>query len=354
MKKDYYKILGVDKESTPHEIKNAYRKLSKKHHPDVSGDGDDMFKDISEAYSVLSDKDKKSKYDNQGSFNPFGSGEGSAGFGFEDLFGGMGGFNFDDLFGRSSQSNSNINRPGSDIKITIDLTLDELETGSSRKIKYKRKENCSGCNGIGGDDEKTCMSCNGAGRTVHTSRTPMGIMQQQIICNNCGGTGKIIINKCKKCDGVKYEEVTEELDIDIPIGVSDTVLYKYTNKGHSNRYGSGNLLVHFDIKQHRYFIKQGKDLIFNIKIPFNTLISGGVVSIKGLNDKSIKVNIPYMTKPGNILRIKGKGLSNPDNILDKGDIILKIDVEFPNEVNEEELEIVSKLSNKPNFIYNQK
>tara|TARA_R110000772_G_C13305840_1_gene439330 strand:+ start:1982 stop:3070 length:1089 start_codon:yes stop_codon:yes gene_type:complete len=362
MGKDYYKILGVDKNASPDKIKKAYRKLSKQHHPDVADnkDSDDaVFKDISEAYSVLSDETKKSNYDRGGqSTNPFRSGQRKpGGFGFEDLFGGMGGFNFDDIFGKSGgggPGRRNVHRPGSDIKATIDLTLDEVEVGSSRKIKYKRKENCTSCNGKGGKDEKPCMSCNGSGSTVNTTRTPMGIVQQQIICNNCSGTGKIIISKCNVCHGSKHKEIDEELTIDIPIGVSEEVLYKYTGKGHSNQYGVGDLLVHFRVKPHRYFKKQVNNLIYSIELPFSVLVAGGLVKIKGLNNVIHEVDIPSMTKPGFMLRLKGKGLPNPENMSDRGDIILSINVEFPSEVNEEELELISKLNNKPNFIYKQK
>ena len=361
MDKDYYKILGVDKKASSDEIKKAYRKLAKQHHPDKSGgdvNDDAVFKDVSEAYSVLSDESKKAKYDRGGSYNPFNTGQQrsrTGGFGFEDLFGGMGGFNFDDIFGRTAggPGNRNSHRPGSDIKATIDLSLDEVEVGSSRKIKYKRKENCAGCNGKGGKDEKPCMSCNGTGSILNTTRTPMGIVRQQTICDNCSGSGKIIINKCNVCHGSKHKEVTEELSIDIPIGASEEVLYKYTGKGHSNQYGVGDLLVHFRVKPHRYFKRQGRNLIYSIELPFSILVAGSTIKIKGLNNVIHDVEIPPMTKPGFMLRLKGKGLPNTENMIDRGDIILSIGVEFPSEVNEEELELISKLNNKPNFIYKQ-
>jgi molecular chaperone DnaJ len=346
MEKDYYKILGVDKESSADEIKKAYRKLSKEHHPDVTGRDDSKFKDISEAYSILSDKIKKSQYDHKG----------SGSFEFEDLFGGMGGFNFDDIFGRSGNHGrrTNVNRVGSDIKATIDLTLDEVEKGSSRKIKYTRKENCTGCDGVGGVDVRPCVGCNGRGSVTNTMRTPMGIVQQQTMCSDCAGDGKIIHNKCKICNGSKYKEVSEELTIDIPIGVSDDVLYKYSGKGHSNEFGTGDLLVHFNIKPHRYFGRQGTNLLYNIQLPYNILITGGLVEIKGLNNKILEIDIPKMTKPGYMLKIMGEGLPSIDNMNDKGDIIFNVTIEFPSDINEEELEIISKLTNKPNFIYKQK
>tara|TARA_R110000772_G_scaffold2410_4_gene8574 strand:+ start:50398 stop:51444 length:1047 start_codon:yes stop_codon:yes gene_type:complete len=348
MGKDYYSILGVDKNATSDEIKKAYRKLSKQHHPDVADnkDSDDVvFKDISEAYSILSNKDKKNSYDNKGKD-----------FGFDDLFGGrggFGGFDFGDIFG-GRRSTQRQHRPGSDIKISVGLSLDEVETGTTKTIKYKRKESCGGCNGKGGSDEKNCMPCDGKGVRISVTRTPMGTIQQQVICTNCAGTGKIILNKCGTCNGSGDKEITEELTFDSPVGASDSVLYKYTGKGNSNKHGTGDLLVNFNITPHRYFIRQGKNLIYNIKLPFSILVSGGQINIKGLNGKVFDLTIPKMTKPGQILRIPRKGLSNIDNILDRGDIILNVDVEFPTEINDIELELISQLNNKPNFIYKQK
>lgn len=344
MRKDYYKILGVDKDASRDEIKKAYRKLSKEHHPDTTGGkSDDKFKDISEAYSTLSNEQKRTEYDNIGSYsNPFQS----SGFNFGDMFGNMRGFGFDDIFNRANSKP--INKPGSDIKITLDLTLDEIETGSQRKIKYKRKIDCDGCDGKGGKDSKPCMACNGMGIVTHTIRTPRGIIQQQTMCDNCGGSGETIIDKCEKCNGNKSKEIIEELTIDVPSGASDSILYKYNGKGHSNKYGTGNLLIHFRIKSHDLYIRQGLDLIRTIKLPFNILVQGGEINIDLLNNKKMKVEVQSMTQPGYMINLRGKGLPDTGGTR-RGNIILKFGIDFPKDITDEEIDIISKLNDCPNF-----
>lgn len=345
---DYYKILGVDRNATASEIKKAYRKLAKEHHPDVSNKPDEKFKEISEAYSVLSDIDKRRNYDRGGSrsgfegFNDFGDIFND--FGFHEFFGGG--------RGRSARTQSN-NKPGGNVRVVIDVTLDEVETGSTRKIRYDRKVECDKCDGKGGLNVKTCLGCNGTGAQVHTTRTPIGVIQQQVLCNNCNGTGEIITEVCDKCDGTKYFDVKEELNIDIPIGVHDDVLYKYDQKGHTNKHGSGSLLINFRLIPHKYYNRQGENLIGEISIPFNILILGGDIEIEVLNNKRRKITVPKMTKPGAMIRVENGGLFNIDTNK-RGSLILKVNVSFPDEISQSELDVLSKLNGSPNFIYKQK
>lgn len=361
MAKDYYEILGVGEDASQSDIKKAYRKKAIKYHPDKNpGDknAEEMFKKAAEAHDVLSDPEKRARYDKYGD----GNFSGEYNVNMDDIFSHFGdvfgeGFGFENFFGgRNSRRGSRnpIRRPGSDIKVTLSLTLDEVESGTKKTIKYKRKEVCKSCNGVGGNGERTCMQCNGTGSKTTQQRTPVGIIRQTTTCNNCGGTGKIVIKQCDVCNGSKFKEVEETVDINIPAGVTDDMIYKYNGKGNSNRYGSGNLLVHFNIKPHRYFKRQGIDLIYDIELPFNTLIQGDDIKVKGLNGKVYGATIPSMSKPGYIIKIKDAGLPRSENSAIRGSIILKLDIDFPNEVTDEELDIISNLNNKPNFIYKQK
>lgn len=342
MSKDYYSILGVSKDATPEEIKKSYRKLSKKYHPDVSDhENDDKFKEVSDAYSVLGDPKKKSEYDNPNPFGSFG-GDSFGGSPFGDMFG--------DIFGGRSGSR---NRRGNDTKISISLTLDELESGGIKNIRYKRIVNCNTCSGEGGTDVKTCTQCNGQGFTVSQMRTNIGVISQQVVCNQCNGKGSTVKDKCVPCGGTGRDDAIEELKIEIPKGSPNGTSYKYSNKGNSNQYGTGDLIVEFITKPHKLYRRQNYDLLYDIELPFNILITGGEVEIKGLNNTLHKVTIPIMCNPGYKIQLKGKGLLNTSNGI-KGDIIVNVELDFPHSMSESDINVISSLSNSPNFIYNQK
>jgi molecular chaperone DnaJ len=350
LSKDYYSILGVDRNSSQEEIKKAYRKLSKKYHPDISKEEgtEEKFKEISEAYNVLSDDQKKSNYDRFGSVdgNPFGFGGDP--FGFGDAFGGDS--FFDAFFGGGRRGNKT-QRTGSDIKITLSVTLDEIETGGQKTIKYKRKVSCKSCDGVGGKDTRNCISCNGTGRKVVTQRTPIGIIRNETICDNCGGSGKIIIDQCNTCHGQGVEEKTETLTFDIPVGVDHGTSYRYNGKGNENKHGAGNLIIQFMNSPHSRFTRIEYNLIMDLNLPFNLLVTGGKVHIYGLNNKKLEVSVPPKTIPGYKLRLKGQGLPYMSG---KGDMIINIGLDFPNDINDKEMEIISQLNNSDNFIYKPK
>lgn len=344
MSKDYYSILGVDKNSSEADIKKAYRRLSKKYHPDTGSGDEEKFKEISEAYSVLSDPQKKYRYDrgDNGGFD----------FGFGDIFGGGFGFDFSDIFGRNNNRSNQMG--GSDIRIKVELTLDEIEIGVTKNIKYNRKTSCDKCNGEGGTGKSTCGVCHGKGRIVSTVRTPIGIMHQETMCNHCGGSGHIVKNICNTCNGEGYKNISENLTIETPIGAMDSVMYKYIGKGNGNKNGAGDLLVQFSVKPHKYFKRQENDLIYNISVPFNILITGGNIEFEGLNKKKIKVDIPPMSKPGYVIHLKRHGLPYMDNNNMIGNMLLNLMVDFPDSLTEEELKIINSLNYKDNFIYKQK
>lgn len=348
--KDYYSILGVEKSASEQDIKKAYRTLSKKHHPDICKDSDaeDKFKDIAEAYEIIGNKDKRSQYDRGGS--SFG------GFGFDDIFSSGNSNNdfFNSFFGgQRGHRPTHDNKKGKDIKIKLGITLDQVDTGDKITIKYKKNIKCEDCKGVGGVDKTTCTVCNGAGIRTERIRTQLGYMENQSICYNCGGEGHVVKDKCKTCNGKAYKQSEENLNITIPRGVSQGISFKYNGKGNEGERTPGDLIIEFVINEHRYFRRQNLNLIYDLKVPFNILIIGGKVEVPGLNAKKYSIDIPKMSKPGYNLRLKGRGLSKSQSDI-KGDMIIVLDLEYPNDINEDEIKIISELNNKPNFIYNNK
>ena len=350
--KDYYSILGVEKNADEKEIKKAYRTLSKKHHPDISKENgaEDKFKEVSEAYEVLGDKNKRAQYDRGGS-NHGGFG------GFEDIF--SGGASTEDFFssffgGDRNSGRAQNNSKGKDVKIRLGITLDQVEIGDQKNIKYKRNIKCVTCNGVGGAKKDTCSICNGSGRRVERIRTQLGYIQNESICHNCGGRGHIVIDKCNTCNGKAYIQKEENLTIKIPNGVSQGMVFKYTEKGNEGEKISGDLLIEFVINEHKHFKRQNLNLIYELKVPFNLLICGASVEIPGLNNKKYSINIPKMSQPGYNLRLKGRGLPKINTVDVKGDMIVILEFEYPTGITDEELEIVSNLNNKPNFTYKNK
>lgn len=350
--KDYYSILGIDKNATEKEIKKAYRTLSKKYHPDISKEKgtEDKFKDIAEAYETLGNPEKKQQYDNGGSM--FGSMFGGGFDNYSDIFNGGNDF-FSSFFntGRAGNTNTRRNRKGADTKIRLGVTLDQVETGHTKTIRYNRDVKCGSCNGVGGNKKDTCGSCQGRGRKVERFRTKLGYVQNEQICPNCGGSGKIIIDRCHVCSGTSYVSKKEEIQIQIPKGISQGMVFKYNGKGNEGDGGMGDLLVEFIIEEHPNFKRQNLNLITELKLPFNSLICGEKVEITALNGKKYNVDIPEKSQPGFNLRLKGKGLPKINTVDERGDIIIVLNLDYPKEINDEEMEIISKLNNMPNFTY---
>jgi molecular chaperone DnaJ len=346
--KDYYDILGVSKSADDKEIKNAYKKLSKKYHPDVSSEpnAENKFKEISEAYSVLSDKSKREKYDYTKS-NPFASGDpfrtSNPFSGFD--FGGFdfGGFNYNDIFNSEKYKKAaNLN-----LRINLSVTLNEVNTGIDKTLKYKRKVECPGCKGKGGSNKRKCMACNGSGKKRRVTQTIMGNIVSETICNNCGGQGEIIDNPCNMCNGETYVNKQETLKVNIPKGVGKNTSFKYPDKGNYYSGVCGDLHINVIITANNSkFTINNLDLIAIEKIPFNYLLLGKEYVFEGLNNEKVSIKIPKGTKPGNILRVKEKGLIQNDR---RHDIYIRIDMDFPDNITKEEEEIIKQLDGKPNF-----
>ena len=361
-KRDYYEVLGVERNADADTIKKAYRKAAIKYHPDKNpGDkeAEEKFKEAAEAYDVLSNEDKRVRYDRFGHAGMGGAAGGGAGFG-----GFGGGFSMEDIFeqfgdifggafggGRSRSRSERVNR-GSDIRVTVKLTLQEIAEGVTKKLKINKTVACDKCGGTGAKDSSsydTCSTCNGSGYVVTVQNSFFGRMQTQSVCPTCGGTGRVIKHKCDKCGGEGVERGSEVVEVKIPAGVGDGMALTVRGKGNAARNGgvSGDLLVVISEEYNPQLVRDGNDLIHNLNITVTTAILGGEVEVPTIDGKA-RIKITPGTHAGKVLRLRGKGL--PDvNGYGRGDIMVVVDITIPDSLTKEERELVEKLSDKPHF-----
>jgi molecular chaperone DnaJ len=348
MEKDYYKILNVDKNSTQDEIKKSYRKLSKKYHPDVSKDpeSESKFKEISEAYGILGDQDKRSSYDRFGSGgNPFGNPFGGQGHGFshDDIFS-----QFGDIFGAFGKTYGGTRKQrGNDLRMKVNITIDDVLNGITKKIKYKRQDKCNTCSGKGGTDVRDCIPCNGTGRRIIVQNTPFGQMRQEAGCPDCVSTGKMIKNTCIDCNGSGTITKEEIVDIEIPPGVEAGMQLTMKNLGNYTRDGlPGDLNIIIDeIKEH-YFRREKNNLIIEKEISVIDAIIGADVKVKTPHGE-LNVNIDAGTNHDSKIRINGKG--TPHVHYGLGDLYVIVKVKMPKNINKEDRIILDKLRESESF-----
>lgn len=359
--RDYYEILEVTKGASQDEIKKAYRKLAVKYHPDKnpgSKEAEDKFKEITEAYAVLSDVEKRKMYDQFGhdAFTKQGSGAGGGGFDFshfdvndafrvfEDVFsggGGGGGDIFDMFFGGGSRRSSrrgghggaSVQR-GEDIQIKVPVSLDEIASGVKKKIKYKRFESCSKCSGSGSKDgstgTSTCSTCGGAGQVKRVQQSVFGSMINVAVCPTCQGRGSVIKNRCSMCDGSGREKREEIIEVTIPIGVEEGNYIPLRGRGHAgaNNGPSGDLLAIIVETPHNFFERKGSDLYCRLDIPYSLAFLGGAVEIETIEGTRLSVKIPPGISSEKILKVKGKGIQSYNSGV-KGDLYIKIQIVTP-------------------------
>jgi molecular chaperone DnaJ len=363
-KRDYYEILGVGKNANKDDLKKAYRKLAMQYHPDRNPDdkgSEEKFKEAAEAYEVLCDDNKRAQYDRFGHDGLRASGGGSSGFTdindifshFSDIFGG--GSIFDDFFGGSQRSRSQRRSsgiPGSDLRINLKLTLEEIAAGTSKKIKIKKQVKCSHCNGTGaeaGTSTKTCPVCHGSGEVKTVSRSVFGQFVNITSCNNCGGEGTVVDNPCKKCsgDGRINEEVT--ISINVPPGVHDGSYMTLRGEGNSGKRSgpSGDIIVVFQEIPHEYFAREGDDIIYDLFINFPTAVMGAEIEVPTLNGKAV-IRIEGGTQQGKLLKMRDKGIKHL-NQSGFGDELVRVNIEIPKKVGSKEKELLKELSEMPNF-----
>ena len=343
-KRDFYEVLGVDKNADEREIKKAYRKLAMKYHPDRNSDDPDAeekFKEASMAYEVLSDKDKRSAYDRMG-HAAFENGMGGGGFGgagagnFQDIFGDIFG-NFGDIFGQSRGGGRQ--RRGSDLRYVIELTLEEAVRGCKKEISFTAPAPCETCDGKGAknaSDIQTCSTCNGHGQV----RMQQGFFAVQQTCPNCGGTGQEIKNPCNDCHGSGVKEKSRTLEVSIPAGVDDGDRVRLAGEGEAGGSGvqNGDLYVEVRVKEHPVFKRQGADLYMDVPVSITDAALGKEVEIPTLDGK-VKIKVAEGTQSGKLLRVRGKGVT-PVRTTMKGDLICRIMVETPVNLTREQKDLL--------------
>ena len=360
-KKDYYDLLGVEKTASEAEIKKAYRKLAMKYHPDrfanasetEKKEAEEKFKEVNEAYQVLSDADKRAKYDRFGHAAFENGGGGAGGFGgfggfegfgnaediFSSFFGGGGGFGG---FGGGRQRGP---EPGADLRVDVTLTLEEVAKGVEKEINYRRQAKCKTCNGTGaepGSNLKTCDKCNGTGKIKVTQRTVFGNFQSVEECDKCKGKGKIPEKKCKSCNGTGLERETVKKTVKIPIGIEDGQRLRLSGMGDASTEGgpNGDLYIFIHVKEHDFFVRHGDDIICEIPITFAKAALGGEIDIPTLKGKK-SIKIPAGTQNGKVFRLKGEGINNPRGYV-PGDQLVKIIIEVPTNLTDDQQELLRK------------
>lgn len=317
-KRDYYEVLGVKKDATADEIKKAYRKLTKENHPDLHpGDKacEERFKEANEAYEILSDEDKRKKYDQYGhaAFDP-NAGFGGGGFGD---FGGFGGFGdiFSDIFGGfggASRANPNAPRKGESLRATVNISFEEAAFGCKKEVTVARVETCADCKGTGcapGTTPEICPDCKGTGSVTVSQRTPFGVMQSSSPCSKCRGTGKIIHQPCKSCRGMGSVRRQHKVDVNVPAGIDDGQTISKPGGGNAGVNGgpAGDLLVSVIVRPHARFERDGNSVLLEQQISYAQAALGAEVEVPTLDGK-VKLTIPEGTQPGAVFRLRGKGI----------------------------------------------
>ena len=355
-KRDYYEVLGVSKEASEDEIKKAYRSLAKKYHPDMNpGDkeAEVKFKEANEAYAVLSDAEKRQKYDRYGhaAFDPAAGGGGSG-------FGGFGGFgadfDFGDIFssffggggGRSQRSNAP--REGDDVAARVTISFEEAAFGCKKEISFARIESCGECSGSGaakGSSAESCATCRGTGRVTVQQQTMLGYMQTQRACSACGGKGKIIKNPCTNCNGKGRIKINKKLEVNIPAGIDNmqNIILRGQGSAGVNGGPNGDLIIEVRVRPDKIFTREGTNIYCDIPISFAEATLGAEIEIPVLGGNTEKVKIPEGTQSGTPITLRGKGIPNV-NSGRKGDLIITVNIETPKGLNKEQKELLEKFA----------
>jgi len=355
-KKDYYETLGVEKTADKQQIKKAYRKLALKYHPDKnpSKDAEGKFKEISEAYAVLSDDQKRQMYDQYGHAGidqQFSQEDIFRGANFGDIFRGMG-FDFEDIFssffGGRGFSQTNRRYRGADLRYDIEITLEEAYTGIKKEIQFPRTETCDTCNGNGakpGTQPKICQTCQGTGQLKQSRRTAFGVFTQVGVCTKCNGKGKIIEQACPSCKGSGQKRVRKTIDISIPKGIDHGSQLRLHGEGESGPGGTGDLYIVVHIMQHNTFHRRGDDLFMVKDISFPEAALGGKIDVKTINGEVGTVKIPEGTQYGDIFKLKRKGMPSVRG-MSYGDLYVEVHVKTPQKLNRGAKKLLEKLKDE--------
>ena len=368
-KRDYYEVLGINKGATDDEIKKAYRQKAKQYHPDLNpGDkeAEAKFKEASEAHEVLSDPQKRARYDQFGhaGVDPsYGAGAGGAG-GYGNPFGGFGGFGggfgegvefdlgdiFSTIFGggatSSRRANPNAPRKGANIELSINIDFLEACHGVTKTVEFSRMEKCPDCDGSGaaaGTSPQTCPDCGGSGQVRMTQRTPFGVTSTTRVCSRCGGKGKIINTPCKKCGGSGQVRKTCRFEVTIPAGIYDGQVIPLRSKGNAGINGgpAGDVLIYVNVRSHAFFKRDDDDIFCEIPITFVQAALGDVISVPTIYGKE-ECKIPEGTQTGDVLRLRNKGIKHI-NSNSKGDMYITVNIEVPKSLSRKQREALKEL-----------
>ena len=350
-KRDYYEVLGLNKGASDDEIKKAYRQNAKKYHPDLHpGDkaAEEKFKEVNEAYEVLSDKEKKARYDQFGhaGVDP-NYGAGAGGYGGNPFSGGI---DIDDIFssffgGFGGSRGRSANRPqrGSDVNAAVTITFEETAKGCKKTINFNSVDNCDSCHGTGaepGTQAKTCSACGGSGRVTVNQRTPFGTVQTQRSCDACHGTGKVIEHPCHKCNGSGRHRKNHTVDVSIPAGIKDQMMLNVSGHGNAGYNGGpkGDLHVTVNVKNHNLFERRGDDVWCDLTITLTQAVLGSEVVVPTLDGK-VNYSIHEGTQPNDVFRLKGRGIPHLGG-RGKGDQYCRVVVEIPKNLNNKQKELI--------------
>ncbi len=355
-KRDYYEVLGVSKGASDDEIKKAYRKMAKQYHPDLNpgnAEAEAKFKECNEAYEVLSDADKKAKYDRFGhaGVDPnygaggggFGGGFGGMDFDMGDIFSSIFGGGFGGGFGGSQRSNPNAPQRGSDLQTNITISFEEAAKGCRKTVEVNRVEVCDGCSGSGaapGTTTQTCSQCGGSGQVTSQQRTILGVMQTQKPCPTCGGKGTIIPNPCRKCNGQGRVRRAAKVDVNIPAGIDDRQAVSVRSQGNKGVNGgpAGDLRVGVNVRNHPFFERDGYNVWYQANISFAQAALGCELIVPTL-DGDVKYTVPAGTQPGDVFKLKDRGIQNL-NGRSKGDQLVRVEVVVPKKLSEKQKELL--------------
>lgn len=370
-KRDYYEVLGVNKNATDDELKKAYRRLAKQYHPDANPDNKEeaerKFKEINEAYETLSDKQKRQMYDQFGFNGPqYGGGQGGGYYSYGSGFDGFGGFSdfgdfgdlgdiFSSFFGGSTSTrsrNSNGPRKGADLRVNLNITFEEAYLGVEKEITLNRNETCKDCNGTGaqkGSSPETCGVCGGKGKIKQVVTTPFGQMSTQKVCNVCGGTGKVVKNPCTTCHGKGINKKSVKIKVKIPAGVDEgqSVVLKGEGEPGANGGPSGNLYIVVHLKKHSIYTRQGEHVLCEIPITVTGATLGTELEIPMVDGSKEKYKIPEGTQTGTRFIIKNKGFKSVNGNW-RGDFVFTVNVQIPKKLTAEQRKLMVELAKTMN------
>ncbi len=346
-KRDYYEVLGVSKTASDDELKKAYRTLAKKYHPDLNGgdkECEEKFKEVNEAYEVLSDPQKRARYDQFGHEDPRTGGAG----GYGDFTGGFGG-GFDDIFsaffggGFGGAQRARGPERGNDLRYDLTITFEEAAFGCEKEITVTREENCEECGGTGakkGTSPTTCPTCKGTGQVQSFINTPIGRVSNVRVCDACHGSGKIIEDPCPKCNGRGRVRRNRKISIKIPAGIDNGMQIPLRRQGEPGLRGgeNGDLYIFVTVRPHKLFTRENYDLYCDVTVSFTQAALGGEIDVPTLNGMT-KYNLPEGTQPGAVVRLRGQGIQNLRGA-GKGDLYIKINVEIPRRLTEKQKELL--------------